>query len=111
MISQTNIIKPVNKLMEQQMPYMLSFGDKRSEAKAQEVAQEFEALFIEQILKQADQAMDHEDNSLYAGHAEDIVRGMYNQQLARGMTQAGGLGISELIEKELAADIRAADKE
>jgi peptidoglycan hydrolase FlgJ len=111
MISQTNTIKPVNTLTEQQMPYMLSLGDKRSETRAQEVAQEFEALFIEQILKQADQTMDHEDNILYAGQAEDIVRGMYNQQLARGMTQAGGFGIAALIENELAADNNAADKE
>ncbi len=111
MIAQTNSLQAMQRLSRQQLPYMFAVEGKHDETKARQVAQEFEALFIEQILKQADEAMDHEDNILYAGHAEDIVQGMYHQELARGMTHAGGFGVASLIEKELIADLRAATKE
>ncbi|MBN1493727.1 MAG: rod-binding protein [Candidatus Omnitrophica bacterium] len=101
MVNAINTVKPVDMLIKQEMPYEVSMDDRREKQQIEFVAQEFEALFIEQILKQADQAMDHEDNILYAGHGEDIVRGMYNQQLARSMTAQGGFGIADMIRAEL----------
>lgn len=84
---------------------MIDFGGQKKtchdDAELKRVAQDFEAIFIGQILKQLDEGMDHEDNILYAGQAEDVFRNMFNQELAQSMSEAGGFGLADMIEDTL----------
>lgn len=66
------------------------------------VAEEFESIFLNQILKQSDETVDHKDNILYGGLSEDIYRGMFNQELAKIMARGGGIGIADMLEKAIA---------
>jgi Rod binding domain-containing protein len=62
------------------------------DAKVHQAAQEFEAMFVRQILKAA-KIGGHEKESGYDGMAVDA--------LASGVTQGGGLGIARQIEEAL----------
>ena len=65
------------------------------------VAQEFEAMFINEILKQMDATVDYEENLVYGGKAEDIYRNLFNQELSRSLAAGGGIGLSDMIVEEM----------
>lgn len=64
------------------------------------VAEQFEALFLSQILKEADKVKF--DNGWMDGKQMDFYKDWYNQQIAQDLSSKGSLGLADMIVKQLA---------
>ena len=76
----------------------LAQGSAKADA---EVARQFEALFLHQMLKSMRQA--GFGDSLMGGSSVEQYQGIFDQQLAADISQGRGLGLAPLIERQLAA--------
>ncbi|MCE2931269.1 MAG: rod-binding protein [Vampirovibrionales bacterium] len=55
-------------------------------------AQQFEAVFLQQLLEAMDSTVDREEGFLSGGEAEKTFRGMLNQETATNISKQGGQG-------------------
>ncbi|MDR6713230.1 flagellar protein FlgJ [Pseudomonas hunanensis] len=81
----------------------LKHGDRDSEANVRKVAQEFESLFISEMLKASRKASDvlAADNPMNTETVKQY-RDMYDQQLAVSMSrEGGGIGLQEVLMRQL----------
>ncbi len=72
-----------------------------SSAADAEVARQFEALFLQQMLKSMRQA--GFGDSLLGGSGVEQYQGLFDQQLAADVSSGRGLGLAPVIERQLAA--------
>ncbi|MBY0450384.1 MAG: rod-binding protein [Cyanobacteria bacterium] len=78
-------------------------------AKMKKTAQEFEAIFIQQLVDAMDKTVQH-DGMFSGGPAEESFRGMLNQQIALQMSQragGSGLGLAETVYKQMEQSAKA----
>jgi flagellar protein FlgJ len=70
------------------------------------VSQDFESLFLAYMLKTMKQAI---PKSGYLGDSqgEKIFTEMKDEELAKGMAKAGGIGLARLLEQQLTQSLRA----
>lgn len=73
-------------------------GSKRSVAEIDQVAREFESLFAKMMIGSMRQAS--LGNSLFPNE-NSLYRDMYDQQLARSLTEGKGLGLADAIRSQL----------
>ncbi|MBD3821029.1 MAG: rod-binding protein [Thiotrichales bacterium] len=73
---------------------------KNQQAALKPVAQQFEALFLSQILKEASKVKF--DNGWLDGGQADFYKDWYNQQIAQELSTKGSLGLADMIVKQLA---------
>ena len=81
----------------------LKHGDRDSEANVRKVAQEFESLFISEMLKASRKASDvlADDNPMNTETVKQY-RDMYDQQLAVSMSrEGGGIGLQDVLMRQL----------
>ncbi|VVN10004.1 hypothetical protein PS662_03799 [Pseudomonas fluorescens] len=81
----------------------LKVGDKDSDANMRKVAQEFESLFLGEMLKSMRKATDSlgEDNPLNTPAAKQYQE-MYDQQLAVSMSrEGGGIGLADVLMRQM----------
>ncbi|MFJ7788551.1 flagellar assembly peptidoglycan hydrolase FlgJ [Pseudomonas sp. NPDC096925] len=81
----------------------LKVGDRDSEANVRKVAQEFESLFISEMLKASRKASDvlADDNPMNTETVKQY-RDMYDQQLAVSMSrEGGGIGLQDVLVRQL----------
>ena len=71
-----------------------------SEAEAREIAEEFESFFLSQILEQMFSGVG-EDSAFGGGAGENAFRGILNEEYAKVMARAGGLGLSDALTTEI----------
>jgi flagellar protein FlgJ len=64
-----------------------------------EAAKQFEALFIQMMLKSMRDATPHD--SLFGSSQERLYQGLYDHQIALNMAQGQGIGLRSMIEKAL----------
>ena len=87
---------------------MGALADLRGRARAnpneavEEVAQQFEALFIQMMLKSMRDAI--EDGGLFSSHQLDTYQQMADQQTALDMASKGGIGLAEALMAQLSHD-------
>lgn len=67
---------------------------------AREVAQQFEALFVQMMIKQMREAMPT-DGGLFGGEGMKLYESLHDQQLSLALARRGGLGLAESIERHL----------
>jgi flagellar protein FlgJ len=65
-----------------------------------EVARQFESLFVAMMLKAMRDAVPKD--GLFGSNQLDTYQSMFDQQLALDMSRSGGIGLAELIERQLA---------
>ncbi len=70
-----------------------------SEQDLREVAQKFEAVFVEMMLEQMRSATP--GNELFGGNAEKTYRGLFDRQIAVEMSGNEGMGLAPMIERQL----------
>ncbi len=70
------------------------------EISARKSADEFEAIFISQMLKSMSTGI-KTDGPFGGGHSEEIYRDLMNEQMGKAVTKQGGIGISDAIYREL----------
>ncbi|PLU84750.1 MULTISPECIES: flagellar assembly peptidoglycan hydrolase FlgJ [Pseudomonas] len=81
----------------------LKHGDRDSDANVRKVAQEFESLFISEMLKASRKASDvlADDNPMNTETVKQY-RDMYDQQLAVSMSrEGGGIGLQDVLARQL----------
>lgn len=64
-----------------------------------EVAQQFESLFINMVLKSMRDTIP--EDSLFGGNTMDSYMNMFDQQLAVDLSAKGGIGLADIIERQL----------
>lgn len=77
-----------------------STGEKQKQA-LKKVSQEFEAIFIGQLLKAMRETIE-ESGLLGGGFGKSIYTELFDQEMSRNMAQRGALGISDLLYRNLA---------
>lgn len=65
------------------------------------VAQEFEALFIKQMLSSMRETLDSGSDMLHGGMSQDIFEDMLYDEYSKVMAKTGDLGIANLIYDQL----------
>ena len=88
----------------------------KSEARAQdpgalkEVAKQFESLFTQMLLKSMREANKsvRDGESLFGGDQADFYQDMFDQQLAVHLSQGEGLGLADMLVRQLARAARKA---
>jgi len=84
----------------------LKVGDKNSDGNLRKVAQEFESLFLGEMLKSMRSATDAlgQDNPLNTPAAKQYQE-MYDQQLAVSMSrEGGGIGLADVLMRQMSKD-------
>jgi len=72
----------------------------RPEDATKGVAQQFESLFLNIILKEMRKTVNR--SGLLGSDAMETYEQMFDQQIALGMSKAGGIGLAPFIEQQLA---------
>ncbi len=73
-----------------------------TEVRDAKVAGEVESLFLYQLLQEMDKTVERNEDSLFSSGEESTYKSLFNQELARTLAQGTGLGIKDMVEKELA---------
>jgi Rod binding domain-containing protein len=76
-----------------------SLGARDPQARLRQAAKAFEAHFLAQILKSTEKPMFDEEPLVGGGAGSSTFKSMLNQALSENA--AGGLGIAEMIERQL----------
>ena len=69
-------------------------------SKAKDAAQKFESQFLSQMLGQMFQGLET-DGPFGGGHGEEMFRSLMTDAMARKMTQAGGIGLADTVQREI----------
>jgi peptidoglycan hydrolase FlgJ len=69
-------------------------------AKAKDAAQKFEGQFLSMMMQQMFQGVST-DGPFGGGFGEEMFRSVMTDAMARKMTQAGGIGLSDTIQREI----------
>jgi len=73
----------------------------RETAAAKKVAQEFETMFVGMMLKSMRETVG-KDKLTNGGHGEEVYRSMLDQEYAKSLTEHGGVGLTAMLERQLA---------
>lgn len=69
-------------------------------ARARAAAEDFEAFFIGQMLDTMFKGI-RTDGPMGGGHAEQVFRGLLNQEYGKTIAGAGGFGIADMVMREM----------
>ena len=75
-------------------------GSVASQETARRVAQEFEALFLSEMLSPVFESVDT-DGLFGGGEGEKIFRSMMVQEYGKAVASAGGVGIADAVQREI----------
>ena len=78
----------------------ITVGVMAAEAAARKTANSFEQMFISEMLQDMPSGTDP-NGPFGGGQAETMYRGMMNDQYAKVIAQRGGIGIADVIYKEI----------
>lgn len=89
-------------LVETQVPASLKAARAKGTdpAAAKKVAREFEAMFVNMMLKSMRDTVG-KDKLTGGGHGEETFRSLLDQEYATAAAKSGTLGLSQMIEKQL----------
>ncbi|HEY9746829.1 MAG TPA: rod-binding protein [Oculatellaceae cyanobacterium] len=107
---QTQILAGQNQLQRLQQQYLHPTSSDAKKLK--KAAQEFEAVFVHQMLEAMDKTIDRENSILSGGSSEQYWRSMLNEEIAKSMCvgETGrGFGLAEAIYKQLAKQVASDD--
>lgn len=69
-------------------------------ARMDKAAQDFEAVYVSEMLKPMFETVDVDD-TFGGGKGEEIFRGMLTQEMGKSIAKQGGLGIADQVKAEL----------
>jgi peptidoglycan hydrolase FlgJ len=73
------------------------------DSKLYKACQDFEALFIKQMLDVMRKTIHKEDDMLNGGLSQDVFEGMLYDQYAKKMAETAGFGLAETIYKQVSS--------
>lgn len=78
----------------------LTNGHIKTEAEARKAGEEFESMFLGQMLSHMFSGI--ETNEMFGGgHGETMMRSMLVDEYAKEMSRAGGIGIADAVTREI----------
>lgn len=95
------------KLQDLQRQYLNP--DNQDQKKLKKAAQEFEAIFVQQMLEAMDKTVDRENSFISGGSSEQYFRSMMNEEIAKSMTNrrgGSGFGLAEAIYRQMSSNIK-----
>ena len=99
---------PVNPLVDLLTARAQAAGGSAANAKPQAAANlgaQFESLFVSLLLKEMRQSL--ETGSLFGEDTGDVLGGLFDTYLGEHLAQRGGLGIADMVNRQLAPPNRA----
>jgi flagellar protein FlgJ len=105
--SQARFLQSGNKL--EQMKLNFINPNDQDHKKLKKAAQEFEAVFVQQLMDAMDKTVDKTDSILSGGSAEEYFKGMMNETVSQAMTQrpgGSGFGLAESIYRQMSEQIK-----
>lgn len=79
-----------------------SKADNDTDAALSEVAQQFESLFVQMVMKSMREASEATgDGGLFNSEEMKFHQGMFDQQMSLHLSQQGGIGLAPIIERQL----------
>jgi len=88
-------------------PSQLSAGASREEIQARRAATEFEALLLSQLTKSLNPSPNDEEGGLFNSNAMGMYGQMFSEQVAETMAKNGGIGLADLLMKQMGPKIGA----
>lgn len=81
--------------------------------KLKKVAQEFEGIFLEQMLTAMDKTIDRDGSILNGGYGEEVFRGMMYKEIAMNIATGPGqgFGLAQTIYQQMSMAMEAKDQE
>ena len=79
---------------------MRNKAEQRPQAATKNVAEQFESLFLNLMLKEMRKSVSR--SGLLGSQTTETYEQMFDQQIALGMSKAGGIGLAPFIEEQLA---------
>ncbi len=80
--------------------------DTKEDKELRKVSQDFESLFLKKLFDEMDKTVNREGSLFSGGNAEEIFRGMLNDERAKSISKSGGIGLADLIYKQLSAEVK-----
>lgn len=78
----------------------VSSDNKMSDQQIQKVAEDFEAMFLNDVLKNMFEGI--KTNGLFGGgHGEDQYKSLLTEEYAKVIAKSGGVGIADHVKKEM----------
>jgi len=77
------------------------FSNLNNKQKIEKASQQFEAFFLEEVLKEAYKSFAHSDD-----FQENTYQDMFFQNIAKVLSEAGGVGFGKFIEKAVEQEIK-----
>lgn len=78
-------------------------------AQLEEVAQEFESIFLKQMLDSMRSTLQKESRLVDGGMAENIFEDMLYTEYSRLMARTGGFGLADMIVQQYGGGVRSAE--
>jgi Rod binding domain-containing protein len=91
---------PVDLLATRKAAFPTDVSGVKTHAEAEAVAQEFERMFVAEMLQPMFAGIDT-DGPFGGGQAEDVFRPMLLDRYADAVAKAGGVGIADAVLKEI----------
>lgn len=76
-------------------------NDVESQQRIQKAAADFEGLLLQQMFKSMWNTVERAEGSLSASREESLYQDMLQQELAKEITASGGIGLQEILVKEI----------
>lgn len=75
----------------------------REERAMRQAATEFESLFLTQLTSALHSSSSEDEDNLFGSDATNMYRQMFSEQLAKTMAEGGGVGLAEIILRQMQA--------
>jgi len=83
-------------------PGLMASQGKKDPENIEEAAREFESLFLNQLLKSMRKTVEKSE-LFHGGNAEDIYTEMLDSELSRELASSGGIGLADMLIRQLTA--------
>lgn len=107
-LTQIQVMGQANQLAHLKKSFASPEDQQHKELK--KAAQEFESVFIKQLLDAMDKTVDREGSILSGGSAEEYFRGMLNEHIAQSFADrpgGSGFGLAENVYRQMANEMKA----
>jgi flagellar protein FlgJ len=104
---QAQLLSGQGQLQQLQQQYL--HPTNKDTKKLKQAAQQFESVFVQQVLEMMDKTIDRENSMLSGGSSEQYWRSMFNEEVAKSMCtspQGSGFGLAESIYKQMAQQMK-----
>jgi flagellar protein FlgJ len=105
---QTQMLPGQGQLQQLQRQYL--HPATKDAKKLKRAAQEFEAVFVQQVLEMMDKTVDRQNSLLGGGSTEQYWRSMFNEEVAKSMCTGpagSGFGLAEAIYRQMAQQLKS----